>query len=42
MKEQMDGDAIKGFGEVNGGNGSTTGREILVKTISYGSGKVKE
>ncbi len=38
----MDGDAIKGFGEVNGGNGSMAGRGILIKTFGYGSGKVKE
>ncbi len=42
MKEQMDGDAIKGFGKVNGGNGSTTGRDILIEAIGYGCGKVEE
>ena len=38
----MDGNAIKGFGEVNGGNSSTTGRGILVETIGNGGGKVEE
>jgi len=38
----VDGDAIKGFGKVNGGNGGATGGGILVEAIGYGGGKVDE
>ncbi len=38
----MDGDAINGFGKVNGGNSGTTRRDVLVEAIGYGGGKVEE
>ena len=34
MEQQMDGDAIKGLGEVNRGNGSTAARVFWLKILA--------
>jgi len=42
LEEEMDWDAVKGFGKVNGGYGCAAGREVLVETVSNGGGKIEE
>ena len=42
LEKEVDGDAVKCFGKVDGGNSCAAGREVLVEAIGNGGGKVEE
>ena len=42
LEKEVDGDAVKCFGKVDGGNSCAAGREVLIEAIGNGGGKVEE
>ena len=42
LEKEVDGNAVKCFGKVYGGNSCAAGREVLIEAIGNGGGKVEE
>ena len=42
LEKEVDGNAVKCFGKVDGGNSCAAGGEVLIEAIGNGGGKVEE